>query len=65
MVSDNACQVFGGRALTATGMGKRIEELQRTFKFNSILGGSEEIMADLGVRQAMQAFKGAAKDARL
>jgi len=65
MVSDEACQIFGGRALTASGMGKKIEELQRTFKFNSILGGSEEIMADLGVRQAMQAFKGPAKDARL
>lgn len=24
----------------------------RTYKFNSVLGGSEEILADLGVRQA-------------
>merc|ERR1719183_2715678 len=61
MVSDEACQIFGGRALTASGMGKNIENVQRTFKFASILGGSEEIMADLGVRQAMAAIPPDAK----
>ncbi|CDS13227.1 hypothetical protein LRAMOSA05405 [Lichtheimia ramosa] len=55
-VSDDACQIFGGRALTRTGMGRYIEDLQRTYKFNAILGGSEEIMADLGVRQAIKKF---------
>lgn len=55
-VSDDACQIFGGRALTPTGMGRYIEDLQRTYKFNAILGGSEEIMADLGVRQAIKKF---------
>lgn len=34
-------------------MGRVIEGFQRTFKFAAILGGSEEIMADLGIRQAM------------
>lgn len=53
-VSDQACQIFGGRAVTRTGMGQQIERFQRTFKFHSILGGSEEIMADLGVRQALK-----------
>ncbi|KAI7860955.1 acyl-CoA dehydrogenase/oxidase [Circinella umbellata] len=61
-VADDACQIFGGRALTKTGMGKYIEDLQRTYKFNAILGGSEEIMADLGVRQAIKKFPA---DARL
>ncbi|KAI9499666.1 acyl-CoA dehydrogenase/oxidase [Zychaea mexicana] len=61
-VSDDACQIFGGRAITKTGMGRNIETLQRTYKFTAILGGSEEIMADLGVRQAMKKFP---KDARL
>jgi alkylation response protein AidB-like acyl-CoA dehydrogenase len=61
MVSDEACQIFGGRALTATGMGKNVENIQRTFKFASILGGSEEIMADLGVRQSMLSFPQDAK----
>ncbi|RCH80527.1 hypothetical protein CU098_004320 [Rhizopus stolonifer] len=55
-ISDEACQIFGGRAITKTGMGRTIETLQRTYKFSSILGGSEEIMADLGVRQAMKKF---------
>ena len=61
LISDQACQIFGGRALTASGMGKAIENLQRTFKFASILGGSEEIMADLGVRQAMMSWPADAK----
>ncbi|KAI8097601.1 acyl-CoA dehydrogenase/oxidase [Halteromyces radiatus] len=55
-VSDDACQIFGGRAITKTGMGRYVEMLQRTYKFSAILGGSEEIMADLGVRQAMKQF---------
>uniref|UniRef100_A0A7S1PXV8 Cytochrome b5 heme-binding domain-containing protein n=1 Tax=Alexandrium catenella TaxID=2925 RepID=A0A7S1PXV8_ALECA len=61
LVSDEACQLFGGRALTASGMGKNVEAMQRTFKFASILGGSEEIMADLGVRQALLSFPRHAK----
>lgn len=61
MVSDQACQIFGGRAVTRTGMGSQVERFQRTFKFHSILGGSEEIMADLGIRQAMKLWDGQAK----
>jgi len=56
LVVDEACQLFGGRALTASGMGKNVEAIQRTYKFASILGGSEEIMADLGVRQALMRY---------
>ncbi|KAI9099326.1 acyl-CoA dehydrogenase/oxidase [Phlyctochytrium arcticum] len=52
-VSDNAVQIFGGRALTRSGMGRVVETFMRTNKFGAILGGSEEIMADLAVRQAM------------
>eukprot|EP00812_Abedinium_dasypus_P015114 NODE_8698_length_371_cov_200.965190.p2 GENE.NODE_8698_length_371_cov_200.965190~~NODE_8698_length_371_cov_200.965190.p2 ORF type:complete len:95 (+),score=29.52 NODE_8698_length_371_cov_200.965190:3-287(+) len=62
LVVDEACQLFGGRALTASGMGRNVEALQRTYKFASILGGSEEIMADLGVRQALLSFP---RDAKL
>ena len=58
-VSDEACQIFGGRGITKTGMGKFVEMLQRTYKFAAILGGSEEIMADLGIRQAMKDFPNA------
>ncbi|KAJ3040336.1 hypothetical protein HDV00_010992 [Rhizophlyctis rosea] len=45
-VSDKAVQIFGGRALTKTGMGRVIEAFQRTNKFGAILGGAEEVMAD-------------------
>lgn len=44
-VSDDACQIFGGRGITKTGMGRIIEGFQRSYKFGAILGGSEEIMA--------------------
>ena len=44
-VSDEACQIFGGRGITKTGMGRIIEGFQRTYKFGAILGGSEEVMA--------------------
>eukprot|EP00192_Tetraselmis_astigmatica_P012977 CAMPEP_0117672596 /NCGR_PEP_ID=MMETSP0804-20121206/13991_1 /TAXON_ID=1074897 /ORGANISM="Tetraselmis astigmatica, Strain CCMP880" /LENGTH=407 /DNA_ID=CAMNT_0005481213 /DNA_START=11 /DNA_END=1232 /DNA_ORIENTATION=- len=52
-VLDEACQVFGGRAISRTGMGQIVERYMRGTKFGAILGGSEEIMADLGMRQAM------------
>eukprot|EP01117_Protostelium_nocturnum_P013971 TRINITY_DN526_c0_g1_i1.p1 TRINITY_DN526_c0_g1~~TRINITY_DN526_c0_g1_i1.p1 ORF type:complete len:511 (+),score=185.77 TRINITY_DN526_c0_g1_i1:93-1625(+) len=55
-VSDEACQILGGRGITKGGMGRVIEAHQRTFKYGSILGGSEEIMADLGVRMALKAM---------
>lgn len=55
-VNDQACQIFGGRAITRSGMGQVIERFQRSIKYGAILGGSEEIMADLGVRQSMKYF---------
>eukprot|EP00217_Crustomastix_stigmatica_P013089 CAMPEP_0183812874 /NCGR_PEP_ID=MMETSP0803_2-20130417/51982_1 /TAXON_ID=195967 /ORGANISM="Crustomastix stigmata, Strain CCMP3273" /LENGTH=513 /DNA_ID=CAMNT_0026057717 /DNA_START=17 /DNA_END=1558 /DNA_ORIENTATION=- len=55
-VNDEACQIFGGRAITRTGMGRVIEGFQRSIKYGAILGGSEEIMADLGIRQAMKQY---------
>ncbi|KAH8918696.1 acyl-CoA dehydrogenase NM domain-like protein [Atractiella rhizophila] len=53
-IADEAVQIFGGRGITATGMGVYIEQFQRTYKFDSVLGGSEEVLADLFVRQAMK-----------
>ncbi|TXT15703.1 hypothetical protein VHUM_00206 [Vanrija humicola] len=61
-IADEAVQIFGGRGITKTGMGKFIEQHQRTQKFDAILGGAEEILGDLGVRQAMRAMP---KDQRL
>jgi alkylation response protein AidB-like acyl-CoA dehydrogenase len=56
LVSDLAVQVFGGRGVTKTGPGKHVSRMQKSFKFASVYGGSEEIMLDLGVRQAMKNF---------
>jgi len=53
-IADEAVQIFGGRALTQTGMGKIIEMFHRTYKFDAILGGAEEVLGDLGVRQALK-----------
>ena len=55
-VADEAVSIFGGRGLTQTGMGRVVENFQRTYKFDAILGGAEEILSDLAVRQAMKKF---------
>jgi len=54
LVSDNACQIFGGRGITRTGMGQFVERNARAYKFPAIYGGSEEVLADLAVRQAVK-----------
>lgn len=53
-IADMATNIFGGRGLTQGGMGSVIENFNRGYKFDAILGGTEEILADLGVRQAMK-----------
>ena len=53
-IADEAVQIFGGRGLTQTGMGRVVEQFHRTYKFDAILGGAEEVLGDLGVRQAMK-----------
>jgi len=58
LCADNACQIFGGRALTRSGLGVLVEKFQRSQKMQAILGGSEEILADFAIRQAMKAVKG-------
>ncbi|KAL4803403.1 acyl-CoA dehydrogenase/oxidase [Aspergillus unguis] len=55
-IAETATNIFGGRGITQTGMGRVVEMFNRTYKFDSILGGTEEILADLGVRQAYKQF---------
>ncbi|KAH8697825.1 acyl-CoA dehydrogenase family protein [Talaromyces proteolyticus] len=55
-IASAATNIFGGRGLTQSGMGKIIENFNRGYKFDAILGGTEEILADLGVRQAVKGF---------
>ncbi|KAF8318498.1 acyl-CoA dehydrogenase NM domain-like protein [Clavulina sp. PMI_390] len=58
----DAVQIFGGRGITKTGMGKFIEHYHRTITFDAMLGGAEDVLGDLGVRQAMRKIP---KNARL
>jgi alkylation response protein AidB-like acyl-CoA dehydrogenase len=53
-IADEAVQIFGGRGITQSGMGRTIEMFHRTYKFDAILGGAEEVLGDLGVRQAVK-----------
>ncbi len=52
LVADHAVQIFGGRALTRSGMGALVESFNRSHKMQAVLGGSEEILADFAIRQA-------------
>ena len=42
-------------------MGKYMERFNRSYKIFSIYGGSEEIMADLGMRQNLRDWDGETK----
>ncbi|KAJ3553957.1 hypothetical protein NM688_g3350 [Phlebia brevispora] len=52
--AEDATQIFGGRGITVTGMGKLVENYHRTSPYDAILGGAEDVLGDLGVRQAMK-----------
>ncbi|KAF9468151.1 acyl-CoA dehydrogenase/oxidase [Collybia nuda] len=58
----DAVQIFGGRGITKTGMGRFIEHYHRTVPFDAVLGGAEDVLGDLGVRQALRKMP---KNARL
>merc|ERR1711971_488098 len=62
LVADNAVQVLGGRGVSSAGMGRVVETFSRMYKIPAVYGGSEEIMADLAVRQSIKAYP---KHARL
>ncbi|KAI9313664.1 putative acyl-CoA dehydrogenase [Zopfochytrium polystomum] len=49
-----AAQIFGGLGYTKGGLGERVERIYRSVRGYAIPGGSEEIMLDLGARQAVK-----------
>lgn len=49
-----ASQIFGGLSYTKGGQGGKIERLYRDVRAYAIPGGSEEIMLDLSIRQALK-----------
>eukprot|EP00357_Protocruzia_adherens_P002456 CAMPEP_0115013626 /NCGR_PEP_ID=MMETSP0216-20121206/25531_1 /TAXON_ID=223996 /ORGANISM="Protocruzia adherens, Strain Boccale" /LENGTH=534 /DNA_ID=CAMNT_0002383083 /DNA_START=196 /DNA_END=1800 /DNA_ORIENTATION=+ len=56
-----AVQIFGGNGYTRTGQGERVERLYRDVRGLAIPGGSEEILLDLGMRQAQKFMPSEAK----
>lgn len=50
----DAVQIFGGRGITQTGIGKYVEHHYRTLSIDAVGGGAEDVLGDLGVRQAMR-----------
>lgn len=52
-----AAQIFGGLSYTRGGQGEKVERLYREVRAYAIPAGSEEIMIDLGVRQALRRAK--------
>jgi len=62
VVNDGAIQIFGGRALTKTGLGSKLENFQRTYQYGAILGGASSVLATQAIREAIKKFP---EDARL
>ena len=60
-IADDTVQIFGGRGITTTGMGAKVEGFKNFAKYGAVYGGSEEIMADLAIRQALRNFPSHAK----
>lgn len=60
-VCDDAVQILGGRGITRTGMGAKIEGLKNYAKYVAVYGGSEEIMCELSMKQALRNFPATAK----
>lgn len=60
--ASDAVQIFGGRGVTQSGMGRFAEHYHRTLLIDAVGGGAEDVLGDLGVRQALKKMP---KSARL
>lgn len=60
-IADHCVQVFGGRGITATGMGGKVEGFKNYVKYAAVYGGSEEIMAELSLKQSLKDYPATAK----
>lgn len=63
-----AQQIFGGNSIVREGRGRVVERLSREVRAQAIPGGSEEILLDFAIRQAVSkrdAARGKKKGARL
>jgi alkylation response protein AidB-like acyl-CoA dehydrogenase len=62
-VADECVKIMGGLGLTKTGQGARIEAISRGVIGLIVPGGSEDVMIDLGVREALKLSKARQKSA--
>jgi alkylation response protein AidB-like acyl-CoA dehydrogenase len=62
-VANECVKIFGGLGLTKTGQGARVEAFSRSVKGFIVPGGSEDVMIDLGVREALKLSRKAAQKA--
>ncbi|KAH7014468.1 acyl-CoA dehydrogenase-like protein [Microdochium trichocladiopsis] len=60
-VANETVKIFGGLGLTKTGQGARVEAFSRAVKGFIVPGGSEDVLIDLGVREAIKLSKQQAK----
>ncbi|ETI27053.1 hypothetical protein G647_10152 [Cladophialophora carrionii CBS 160.54] len=56
-VADECVKIMGGLGLTKSGQGARIEAISRSVIALIVPGGSEDVMIDLGVREALKLSK--------
>ncbi|EXJ59842.1 hypothetical protein A1O7_03989 [Cladophialophora yegresii CBS 114405] len=66
-VADECVKIMGGLGLTKSGQGARIEAISRSVIALIVPGGSEDVMIDLGVREALKLSKlrSGARESRL
>ena len=56
-----AAQIFGGASYVRGGQGEKVERLYREVRAYAIPGGSEEILLDFGVRDAVRRYESQSK----
>ncbi|KAJ4365121.1 hypothetical protein N0V83_008739 [Neocucurbitaria cava] len=60
-VAEECLKIMGGLGLTKTGQGARIESFYRAVPSFVVPGGSEDVLLDLGVREALKIHRAAEK----
>ncbi|KAF2185654.1 acyl-CoA dehydrogenase-like protein [Zopfia rhizophila CBS 207.26] len=60
-VAEECLKIMGGLGLTKTGQGSRIEAFYRSVPSLVVPGGSEDVLIDLGVREALKLSRQAEK----
>ncbi|KAL5397423.1 hypothetical protein PMIN03_003293 [Paraphaeosphaeria minitans] len=60
-IAEECLKIMGGLSLTRPGQGVRIEAFYRSVPSYTVPGGSEDVLIDLGVREALKLHRQAEK----